>query len=326
MSDEPKRIVIKRKGGKGEGFHGGAWKIALADFMTTLMALFLVLWVIATATPQQLKGLSDYFSMPLSKAMAGGDKNNSSDSAIPGGGDDPFFQEGHVKKVNINMPSRFMSDEMDRLKAQRERTRQLLKDLRDKIQAAIDKDPELRKYNHQIRLDMSPDGLHIQLIEDNDQPMFELGSHQLAPFMDRFLDLIVPMLNTLPNKMTIRGHTDSRQFMRGSNGVYSNWELSMDRANAARHVMMKADFDDSKLMRVSGVADRLPLPGTKASDGVNRRIELIVLTPEATQKIVDDSKLKIPQDEPRSRLKNEAKRGTIDAGVLNASPWPKDDN
>lgn len=272
------RIIIRRKGGGQEGHHGGAWKIALADFMTTLMALFLVLWVIATATPEQLRGLADYFSTPLAQAVAGGDRDTASDSAIPGGGPDHVYNEG--ERANVHLQPQPRPSEQ----------RLRLRHLRDNIMAAVQANKQLRDVRDQLRFEMTPEGLRIQMVDSDRRPMFELGSDRLESYMRDLLRAMVPFLNELPNQLSIYGHTDDRQFQGGDNG-YSNWELSTARANASRRELVTDGLDGSKLLTVTGVADRVPLPGAKPSDPANRRIELLVLTAKAAQRITDGAPL-----------------------------------
>src|SRR5690348_8891102 len=272
------RIIIRRKSSGQGDHHGGAWKIALADFMTTLMALFLVLWVIATATPEQLRGLADYFSTPLAQAVAGGDRDTASDSAIPGGGPDPVYNEG--ERANIHLQPQPRPSEQ----------RRRLRHLRDRIMAAVQANKQLRDVRDQLRFEMTPEGLRIQMVDSDRRPMFELGSDKLEPYMRDLLRAMVPFLNELPNDLSIYGYTDNRQYQSGENG-YSNWELSAARANASRRELVADGLDSGKLLTVTGVADRIPLPGAKPSDPANRRIELLVLTAKAAKKIMDGASL-----------------------------------
>ncbi|MGN6790702.1 MAG: flagellar motor protein MotB [Rhodanobacteraceae bacterium] len=305
------RIVIRRKGGGHGGHHGGAWKIALADFMTTLMALFLVLWVIATATPEQLRGLADYFSTPLAQAVAGGDRTTTSDSAIPGGGPDHVYNEGERANVHVQAHPR----------PSEQRLR--LRHLRDNIMAAVQANKQLRDVRDQLRFEMTPEGLRIQMVDSDRRPMFELGSDKLEPYMRDLLRAMVPFLNELPNQLSIYGYTDDRQFQTGDNG-YSNWELSAARANASRRELVADGLDTRKLLTVTGVADRIPLPGAKPSDPANRRIELLVLTTQAAQRITDGAPLSMQQDggEGHGQAEAGAQTPASPAAALGA-PQPK---
>lgn len=269
--DQP-RIIVRRRGGGGEGMPHGAWKIALADFMTALMALFLVLWVIATATPAQRRGLSDYFNMSLTEAISGGDKTSASDSAIPGGGPDAVYNEGETSKVHPQVQNQPAGQQ------------RRMRHLREQITTAIDRQKNLRSIKNQLRFEMTPEGLRIQMVDSEQRPMFELGSDKLEPYMRDLLRAMAPLLNKLPNELSIVGYTDNRPFVNAERG-YSNWELSAARANASRRELVAAGLDQGKLLSVSGVADRVPLPGAAPDDPANRRIELMVLTNRAANNI-----------------------------------------
>lgn len=266
--DGPRRIVIKRPRKVVNGHHAGSWKIALADFMTALMALFLVLWLLATASPQELQGIAEYFRTPLSVAMAGGDRDTASTSAIPGGGPDPAHSEGEVARVDLRQQSRSADK------------RRELVNLRERLEAVIAADPDLQAIREQIQLEMTQEGLRIQLVDTDRRPMFELGSDRVAPYMRDLLRAIAPLLNDVPNNLSIHGHTDSLPFVGGGED-YTNWELSTDRANASRRELVAGGLENGKLLRVAGMADRVTVPGTEPGDPVNRRITLVVLTREA---------------------------------------------
>ncbi len=258
-------IVIRRKK-VVHAHHGGAWKIALADFMTALMALFLVLWILSTATDEEREGVADYFSTPLISAISG-DRGGST-SAIPGGGPDPTHSEGERARINTLRHTR-----------PSEQQRRFFQDLQRRIESVIAMDPELRQLRDQMRFDLTTEGLRIQLLDTEQRPMFALGSDQVAPYMRNLLRTIAPLLNELPNDLSISGHTDSVPYAGGYRG-YSNWELSSDRANASRRELVAGGLDPAQLLRVSGFADRVDVSETEAADPVNRRIELLVLLPE----------------------------------------------
>ncbi len=162
--------------------------------------------------------------------------------------------------------------------------RRAFRDLQQRIETAIDADPDLRQLQQQLRFDMTPEGLRIQLLDTEQRPMFELGSAQVAPYMRDLLRTMAPLLNELPNDLSIGGHTDGLTYLNGYRG-YSNWELSSDRANASRRELVAGGLDPTKLLRVSGFADRVVMPGTDASDPINRRIELLVLFREVAAHI-----------------------------------------
>ncbi|MFB8828966.1 flagellar motor protein MotB [Azotobacter sp. CWF10] len=170
MSDRPV-IIIRRKKKGGHGHHGGAWKIAFADFMTALMALFLVLWTLASASDEHRIAVAEYFRTPLLVAMAGGDRDGASQSVIPGGGPDPTFAEGERARIDLRQEQRRI-DELERKR---------LRELEERLEAAINIDPLLKDLRDQILVDLTPEGLRIQLVDTEQRPMFEIGSARVAP-------------------------------------------------------------------------------------------------------------------------------------------------
>ena len=267
-----KRPIVIRRKKVVHAHHGGAWKIALADFMTALMAFFLVLWLLSVSSEETRKGVAEYFSTPLVTAITGGDRSGST-SAIPGGGTDPTHSDGERARIDSLQRTRPSMQE-----------RNFFRDLQERIERAIERDPELRQLRNQMRFDLTREGLRIQLLDTDQRPMFELGSDQVAPYMRSLLRTIAPLLNELPNELSISGHTDSVPYAGGYRG-YSNWELSNDRANASRRELIAGGFDPGQLLRVSGFADRVLLPETEPTDPINRRIELVVLFPEIADAI-----------------------------------------
>ncbi|MFD2405364.1 flagellar motor protein MotB [Azorhizophilus paspali] len=227
MSSERPVIIIRRKKRGGGGHHGGAWKIAFADFMTALMALFLVLWMLANSGEAQKAAVAEYFRTPLVVALMGGDREGANENVIPGGGSDPAFAEGERFRIDPQLASRLV-DEQERAR---------LKQLERRIREALSINPILKELKDQILIDLTPEGLRIQLVDTEQRPMFEIGSAKVAPYMRTLLRTLAPMLNELPNRIQISGHTDSLPYAGGETG-YSNWELSADRANASRRELI----------------------------------------------------------------------------------------
>ncbi|MFI0473507.1 flagellar motor protein MotB [Halomonas sp. HMF6819] len=271
-----KRPIVIRRKKVVHAHHGGAWKIALADFMTALMALFLVLWILSVASDEQRQGVAEYFSAPLATAITGGDRSGST-NVIPGGGPDPTHTDGERARIDTLQRTRPSSQE-----------RRFFEELQARIERAIEQDPELRQLRSQMRFDLTREGLRIQLLDTDQRPMFELGSDQVASYMRSLLRTMAPLLNELPNELSISGHTDSVPYAGGYRG-YSNWELSNDRANASRRELVAGGLDPDQLLRVSGFADRVLLPETESVDPRNRRIELVVLLPEIAEAIRNPS-------------------------------------
>jgi len=282
---ERRPLIIKRKRVQAAMHHGGSWKIAYADFMTALMALFLVLWILSSATPSQLEYIAEYFRTPLAVALTGGDKSTASTSAIPGGGDNPTKTDGEVRRVNVHEQTRSSDEQRN------------LRQLRDRLQSVIQSDPQLRELSSQLRMDFSPEGLRVQIVDSDKRPMFELGSDRLEPYMQKILRRIAPVLNDMPNPISISGHTDDLPYAGGEKG-YSNWELSADRANASRRELTAAGLSPDKLLRVAGMGSRVTLPNTLPSDDINRRISIVVLDNRAAKAIEQQEQAPFPAAVP----------------------------
>ncbi len=288
-STEKRPIIVKRKK-VVHGHHGGAWKIAFADFMTAMMALFLVLWILAISKPEERAAIAEYFRMPILVAMAGGDRSTASTSAVPGGGPDPAYQVGEVEKIDPHQENRSDVE------------REHLLELKRRLEEEIDLNDLLRDIRNQILIDLIPEGLRIQLVDSEKRPMFEVGSAKVAPYMGELLRVIGPILNNIPNSIQITGHTDSLAYSAGQSG-YSNWELSADRANASRRELVAGGLEPEKLLRVSGMADMLRFEGADELDAINRRIAIIVVDRYAKAAILNQRQNSIPADQLEEFIK-----------------------
>lgn len=257
-------IISRKRKKKKHAHHGGTWKIAYADFMTAMMAFFLVMWLLSQSTEMERELIADYFRMPLKPSMANGDKTSLSDSVIPGGGDDILKQDGEVFKAKIGN-----LDQHKRLES--------LKQAKEKLQRMIETDPRLNNFKSNILLNLTNDGLLIQITDSQDRPMFRVGSELPESYMNGILLALVPLLQELPNALSLTGHTDSLPYA-GGDGGYSNWELSSGRANAARRVLVRAGLDDRRFLRVIGTASRMPMENTSPDSAINRRISILVLS------------------------------------------------
>ncbi|CAI0708317.1 flagellar motor protein MotB [Serratia sp. TSA_7] len=267
--NHPVVLVRKRKSHQA-GHHGGSWKIAYADFMTAMMAFFLVMWLLAIASPQELTQIAEYFRTPLKVALTTGDKSSSESSPIPGGGDDPTQKDGLVKK------------QIDTLEKRDEELR--LNKLREKLDELIESDPRLKALRPHLLINMMDEGLRIQIIDSQNRPMFKTGSAQVESYMRDILRAIAPILNDLPNKISLSGHTDDIPYATGERG-YSNWELSADRANASRRELIAGGLSEGKVLRVVGMAATMSLKQHGADDAINRRITVLVLNKQTQQGI-----------------------------------------
>ena len=278
-------IIIKRVKKGGHAAHGGAWKIAYADFVTAMMAFFLLMWLLGSTAKGELQGISDYFSSPLKVAMAGGDGSGNSSSVIPGGGNDLSKVHGQVRRSDSDS-EKARRQSIDTARVERaKQDAQRIKTLQAKIDALITENPRLNEYKSQIRIDVTPDGLQIQIVDDQNRPMFDSGSAMVKPYMRDILREIGAALNGVENRVSLAGHTDAVPYSNSDRG-YSNWELSSDRANATRRELVAAGMPDAKLGRVVGLAASDLLEPDNPRSAANRRITITVLTREAEERLM----------------------------------------
>ncbi len=289
--DKNKRpIVIKRIKKVAAGHHGGAWKIAYADFVTAMMAFFLLMWLLGSTAKGDLQGIAEYFKTPLKVALMGGTGSGDSSSIIKGGGQDLTRSEGQVKsgelppeKKVINLKA--ANDEFLRMAAKEEIER--LKELKAKIEAAIENNKKLQQFKKQILLDLTTEGLRIQIVDEKNRPMFQSGSADLESYTRDILREIGKMLNDMPNKVSLSGHTDAQPYVTAG-GKYSNWELSADRANASRRELIVGGLADEKIVRVVGLSSAVLFDKELPLNPINRRISIIVMNKKAEEAAQQD--------------------------------------
>ncbi|MGB7478821.1 MAG: flagellar motor protein MotB [Burkholderiaceae bacterium] len=287
MADEGLRpIVIKRvRKARGER-HGGAWKIAYADFVTAMMAFFLLMWLLGSTTKGDLQGIAEYFKTPLKVAMQGGSGSGDSSSVIQGGGRDLSQRDGQLKKGENTITKKtynLKAAEAELERAENER----LKALKKKIEEAIENVPSLSQYKKQLLLDITTEGLRIQIVDEKNRPMFALARAELQPYTKVILHEIGRALNGVPNRISLSGHTDAVIYSTGEKG-YSNWELSADRANASRRELIVGGMDESKVLRVVGLSSAVLFDRDNPLNPVNRRISIIVMNKKAEEVALQD--------------------------------------
>ncbi|HEY0489962.1 MAG TPA: flagellar motor protein MotB [Telluria sp.] len=287
MADEGLRpIIVKRIKKTAGGHHGGAWKIAYADFVTAMMAFFLLMWLLGSTTKGDLNGISEFFQTPLKVAMSGGSGSGDSSSVIQGGGADMTRRTGQVKKGET-IPEKKTYD-LKAAKAVLEREEAVrLRKLKGKIEATIEANPLLKKYKNQLLLDITSEGMRIQIVDEKHRPMFELAKAELQPYTREILHVIAIVLNEVPNKVGLSGHTDSTPYL--SDAGYSNWELSADRANASRRELVMGGLSDDKILRVVGLASAAHLDKLDPFNPINRRISIIVMNKKTEEAVMRDS-------------------------------------
>jgi chemotaxis protein MotB len=277
-------IIVKRVKKGGHAAHGGAWKIAYADFVTAMMAFFLLMWLLGSVTEGDKKGIADYFNTPLKVALlSSGSGSGDSSHVIKGGGQDLTRTSGQVKNGDVIAERKNVN--LQALKAEQRRVEmERLKGLRDKVNDIIANNPKLASLRSQIRLDMVRDGLRIQIVDANGRPMFDSGSALVKPYMRDLLAEIGTVLAEVPNRLTLEGHTDATPFGSGERG-YSNWELSSDRANASRRELIHGGLPEERIMRVQGLASIALIEPNDPQSPANRRISIIVMNREAEERI-----------------------------------------
>ena len=285
--DTQQPIIVKRIKKGGHGKHGGAWKIAYADFVTAMMAFFLLMWLLGSISKGDLKGISDYFNTPLRTALMGGSSTGEAKSVIQGGGTDMTTRAGEVRNGDVEPGERKLDEKA--LEAELEALEKAkLAELKEKVEKAIEANPQLMPFRKQLMVDLTPEGLRIQIVDQQNRPMFATGSSALASYTRDLLREIGTILNDVPNRVSLSGHTDAAAFGTGDRG-FSNWELSAERANTARREMVAGGMADTKVLRVVGLASAVGFPGAPPLDAVNRRISIIVLNRKTEQAITSES-------------------------------------
>ena len=259
MAEQP--VIIKKiikKG--GHGHHGGAWKLAYADFVTAMMAFFLLMWLLGSTTEETKKGISEYFQDPYKASL---------------------IDKGQIPTLDEIAPTEIdpQAEKHDLMQ---------LEMLKEKIQDMIDANSKLSEVKDQIKLETTQEGLRVQIIDNKNMPMFKLASSETEPQIRLILRALAPVINKLPNKITINGHTDSRPFPANRKG-YSNWELSSDRANVARYELNNGGLAEEKILRVTGLSDSIPYNPVDPQDPMNRRISIIVMNKKTEQHILQEA-------------------------------------
>jgi chemotaxis protein MotB len=277
-------IIIKKIKKGGHAAHGGAWKIAYADFVTAMMAFFLLMWLLGSTTEGDKKGIADFFNTPLRVSLLGGGSGSGDSShIIRGGGADLSRAGGQIKRGDIKSP-RNTVNLLALKEEQRKEEEAKLEELKNRVSNMIASSPKLSAVKSQIKLDMTRDGLRIQIIDENNRPMFDSGSAIVKPYMRDLLRDIGSVLAEVPNRLTLEGHTDALPFSGGDRG-YSNWELSSDRANASRREMILGGLPENRVLKVEGLASSTLLVPQEPGSPVNRRISIIVMNREAEDRI-----------------------------------------
>ena len=281
--DSESVIVVRRiKRVTGHGHHGGAWKVAYADFVTAMMAFFLVMWLIGVGTREQRAAISEYFKNP--SADPGTATVAPPGKMGPGGASDSAIQLGGAMDLprgkgddRRSAPPASSKEAIEKQARAQEKAR--LDELMNQLHAAIQSSQALAPFKDQLLLDITSEGLRIQIVDKKNRPMFDTGSARLKDYTVDILHELSGFINRVPNPISISGHTDDAPY--SSDHTYGNWELSADRANAARRALIEGGLQDSKIARVVGLAASVPFDKNHPSAAINRRISIVVMTQQA---------------------------------------------
>ena len=289
--EELQPIIVKKIKKGGGGHHGGAWKVAYADFVTAMMAFFLLLWLLNVTTDEAKNAIANYFDPThpeLSNAVSGSGgvlggltvttegamaqmtqpvtaprASGATRTAVKAGQtgvENPEYSEGELEKLK---------EEFEKEEAQR------FEEAKKEIEEAIKDDPELQELMKNVMMDITPEGLRIQIIDQEGRPMFASGSAEMYDYTRKLMSKVAEVILKMPNDVSVRGHTDSVPY--GPGAKYTNWELSADRANSTRRILQEGNVPEARLTNIMGKADREHLVVDNPKDPRNRRISIILL-------------------------------------------------
>lgn len=279
------RIIVKHAHGAHDDEHGGQWKIAYADFVTAMMAFFLIMWLLNIASDEQKTGIANYFNSISTVGMPAGTGMLNGGSSVMSGGDAPV--EASTDSADGGVPSEAeggipipenQTPEAAAAAAAASRSqieRQRLEAMKAELERMMNaRDGELRDFAENIIVEVTPEGLRLQLTDRDGRPMFSAGSAEPTPRLARILAVVGAAIATLPNAIIMSGHTDAQPLARAG---YGNWELSADRANAARRALERSGVRPERIFRVEGAAASEPLLADLPHDPSNRRIALTIM-------------------------------------------------
>jgi chemotaxis protein MotB len=286
--DNARPIIVVKKKKNAAGHHGGAWKVAYADFVTAMMAFFMVMWLVASLNKEQRSAMFQYFNNPsmeqghstkAAPGQAGPGGASTSVIKLGGGLDAPkvvidTHKPTPLPDIIADRPSTAEAKEKER------KEKEQLESLLEELKKAIALGQALAPFKDQLLLDITPEGLRIQIVDKQNRPMFDTGSSTLKDYTTQILAEVAKYLNGVPNRISLSGHTDAKPYP-GTTSLYSNWELSADRANAARRALIAGGLDEHKIARVVGLASSVLFVKDEPLNPINRRISIIVMTRRA---------------------------------------------
>ena len=287
MAEQQPIIIVRKRRKAGGGHHGGSWKVAYADFVTAMMAFFLVMWLVANTPEEKLGGIAEYFKNP--SAVQGQTSTLVPGKMGPGGaGDAPIKMFDAVRNPPGAGPQQVAVAPGMENDAEREaRERKKLEELKKLLEEAIAKSLAMAPFKDQLLIDLTPEGLRVQIVDAQNRPMFDLGSPQLKGYTREILVELGAFFNQVENRIAISGHTDTTPYANGLSG-YSNWELSTERANAARRALVSGGLAEDRLARVVGLSSSVLFDKVDPRNPINRRISVVVLN-QAAEKAAESS-------------------------------------
>jgi chemotaxis protein MotB len=319
-------IIVRKVVKKVDGHHGGSWKVAFADFATAMMAFFLLMWIMGSTSEEQKGAISEYFNNP-SRTPGSSDVANPNPLLGEGGSspsiidlvtaapameqpqDQPMEMDESLERATVKSAA-----EAEQIveAVERRRLEELLADLKE----AVEKSQALKPFKDQLLLDITPEGLRIQIIDKEGRPMFALGSADLKDYTREILAEISGTINAVPNRISITGHTDAYPYTQRRD--YSNWELSADRANAARRALVDGGLDPEKIGRVVGFGDSVLFVKEDPFAPVNRRISIVVMN-QTTEETMRENSSGLPAT---GTVEVEAPAGSAPGELVWRSPEP----
>ena len=348
-ANERPLIVVKRHKRRSHAHHGGAWKVAYADFVTAMMAFFLVMWLVTAVSKDQRAAIFDYFKNPSmepgkSAKPAPGQMGPGGASTSPidlrGGLDAMRMRITPVKDMGATAavaptrgdqtkdgasPTPTTEEEKKKIEAQvlqlqADAEHKKLESLMVELRQAVDKSQALEPFKDQLLLDITPEGVRIQIVDAQNRPMFDVGSARLRDYTVAILKELAKYLATVSNRISISGHTDVRPYP--GNGGYSNWELSADRANAARRALVGGGLPDEKIARVLGLASSVLFDKAQPDNPINRRISIIVMTKQAEEEALKTDTASVDATPDTSATATSAAPDGVPSATPQASPAP----
>ncbi|VAV98807.1 Flagellar motor rotation protein MotB [hydrothermal vent metagenome] len=287
MADDARPIIIKRIKKVSGGAHGGAWKVAYADFVTAMMAFFMLLWLLNATSKEQKEGLAEYFTPTTASTNA---QSGSGDIL---GGVSLNSDGAQDSAVTVSIPATTTEastseDDVDQEKSEEEKFAEIVakkeqdyfEQMSEDLKVVIQESPELSKLQDQVLIDITEDGMRIQLVDKDNRAMFRPASAELYSYAEKMIRTIATVVIKMPNRISITGHTDATPFTSRKN--YSNWELSADRANSTRRVLRDSSVSANRIAEVQGKAATEPLLPDSPMRPENRRITILLLRESPT--------------------------------------------